>query len=78
MIVPFGTYSMIFQAESIRDIFLQKLTFLEEALANRQLINDRLEVEKKNGFYWTISYDFLCFPQKRISSKEVFEIYLTL
>jgi len=45
---------MIFQPEASRDIFLQKLTSLQEALAQRQLINDRLEVEKKNGFYWTI------------------------
>lgn len=45
---------MIFYAESGKDDFLNKLASLETALAQRRLINDRLEVVTRSAFRWTL------------------------
>jgi len=45
---------MVFYSEINKVNFLNKLTVLETALTQRQLINDRLEVVTKSGFRWTI------------------------
>ncbi len=45
---------MIFSAEKNKDDFLRKITGFENALNQRQLINDRLEVVQKGGFKWRL------------------------